>query len=282
MIKMNYEILDYIFFFYLYSIGGWVGESIYCSVLDRKLTNRGFLTGPMCPIYGTGALAMLLSLGWIRPFFNSIFNSFFGEIISFFLVVILGTLVCDIVEYLTSYIMEKLFHARWWDYSHRKFNLHGRICLHHSVFWAIGAVAFIYILDPFIRRNILKLFSDKVLINTLVVVTFIFIIDLIHAIFCAMPVRKIMDKLRYFSKNIKGLPDTFSDNWKELNDKFNSWKKELKAQIFSDKKKYKKVTKLYRHFKNNKYFYDHNKQMFEDVEKKFEELQHQIDDNEKN
>ena len=257
MIKMNYEILDYIFFFYLYSIGGWVGESIYCSVSDRKLTNRGFLTGPMCPIYGTGALAMLLSLGWIRPFFNSIFNSFFGEIISFFLVVILGTLVCDIVEYLTS-------------------------CLHHSVFWAIGAVAFIYILDPFIGRNILKLFSDKVLINTLVVVTFIFIIDLIHAIFCAMPVRKIMDKLRYFSKNIKGLPDTFSDNWKELNDKFNSWKKELKAQIFSDKKKYKKVTKLYRHFKNNKYFYDHNKQMFEDVEKKFEELQHQIDDNEKN
>ena len=277
---MTYKLLDYIFFFYLYSICGWIGECIYCSVLDRKLTNRGFLTGPMCPIYGTGALSMLVSLGWIRPFFSARFPSFVGEIISFFLVVILGTLVCDIVEYLTSYIMEKLFHARWWDYSNKKYNLHGRICLHHSLFWAIGAVVFIYILNPFVGRNILNLFSDKVLLNTLVIITIIFIIDLIHALISAIPIRKLVDKLLYFTKSLKELPDTFSESWKELNEKFNLWIKELYDQSSSENNKNKKGFKSNHHLKSNKYFYNQNRQMFEDVEKNFDKINNEIKDNE--
>ena len=87
----------------IYSIIGWVYESTICSIGHRKLINRGFLNGPYCPIYGTGAVLVLL---------------FFA-----------GALVTCSLEYLTSWLMEKLFHARWWDYSKRKFNIGGRVCL---------------------------------------------------------------------------------------------------------------------------------------------------------
>ena len=104
----------------IYSIIGWVYESTICSIGHRKLINRGFLNGPVCPIYGTGAVLVLLVLGRIQ-----------NPVLLFFA----GALVTCSLEYLTSWLMEKLFHARWWDYSKRKFNIGGRVCL-------IGAVVF--------------------------------------------------------------------------------------------------------------------------------------------
>ena len=104
----------------IYSIIGWGYESTICSIGQRKLINRGFLNGPYCPIYGTGAVLVLLVLGRIQ-----------NPVLLFFA----GALVTCSLEYLTSWLMEKLFHARWWDYSKRKFNIGGRVCL-------IGAVVF--------------------------------------------------------------------------------------------------------------------------------------------
>ena len=104
----------------IYSIIGWVYESTICSIGHRKLINRGFLNGPYCPIYGTGAVLVLLVLGRIQ---NPVLLFFAGAVVT-----------CSL-EYLTSWLMEKLFHARWWDYSKRKFNIDGRVCL-------IGAVVF--------------------------------------------------------------------------------------------------------------------------------------------
>ena len=104
----------------IYSVIGWIYESTICSIGQRKLINRGFLNGPYCPIYGTGAVLVLLVLGRIQ---NPVLLFFAGAV-----------LTCSL-EYLTSWLMEKLFHARWWDYSKRKFNIGGRVCL-------IGAVVF--------------------------------------------------------------------------------------------------------------------------------------------
>ena len=104
----------------IYSVIGWVYESTICSIGQRKLINRGFLNGPYCPIYGTGAVLVLLVLGRIQ---NPVLLFFAGAV-----------LTCSL-EYLTSWLMEKLFHARWWDYSKRKFNIGGRVCL-------IGAIVF--------------------------------------------------------------------------------------------------------------------------------------------
>ena len=130
-------IVTYVLYFFFYSAVGWLGESIYCSVGARKWVNRGFLKGPMCPIYGTGALAMAITLTPVKNL--DIRVPMFGHdvLITPLLVFIAGMVVCDIVEFITSVLMEKLFHARWWDYSNKKFNIQGRICLGHTFYWGI-------------------------------------------------------------------------------------------------------------------------------------------------
>lgn len=105
-----------------YSFFGWVYESILCSVTSGSLVNRGFLNGPLCPVYGFGALIVILAF-WRDPDIT-VWNLFLSSMV----------LTCSL-EYFTSWAMEKLFHARWWDYSEYRFNLGGRICL-------LGALAF--------------------------------------------------------------------------------------------------------------------------------------------
>ena len=96
-------VLFYVVEFFFYSAAGWLIESLYCSIGEGRIINRGFLTGPMCPIYGTAALVMTVCL----------YNPFYDRPV---LVFLLGMLLCNVVEYMTSFLMEKLFHARWWDY----------------------------------------------------------------------------------------------------------------------------------------------------------------------
>ena len=120
----------------IYSIIGWVYESTICSIGHRKLINRGFLNGPYCPIYGTGAVLVLLVRGRIQ-----------NPVLLFFA----GALVTCSLEYLTSWLMEKLFHARWWDYSKRKFNIGGRVCLIGAVVFGAFSVVHVKILHPFVK-----------------------------------------------------------------------------------------------------------------------------------
>ena len=120
----------------IYSIIGWVYESTICSISQRKLINRGFLNGPYCPIYGTGAVLVLLVLGRIQ---NPVLLFFAG-----------AALTCSL-EYLTSWLMEKLFHARWWDYSKRKFNIGGRVCLIGAIVFGAFSVVLILVLHPWVK-----------------------------------------------------------------------------------------------------------------------------------
>lgn len=121
--------------FIVYSMIGWIYESIYCSVIEKKWINRGFLNGPYCPIYGFGALLDILFLGG------------FDNIVEIFL---LGAILTCSLEYLTSVLMEKLFHARWWDYSDRKFHINGRVCLAGAIVFGLFSVLLIKIVHPFI------------------------------------------------------------------------------------------------------------------------------------
>ena len=120
----------------IYSIIGWIYESTICSIGQRKLINRGFLNGPYCPIYGTGAVLVLLVLGRIQ---NPVLLFFAGAV-----------LTCSL-EYLTSWLMEKLFHARWWDYSKRKFNIGGRVCLIGAIVFGAFSVVLILVLHPWVK-----------------------------------------------------------------------------------------------------------------------------------
>ena len=126
--------LEHLFlWFVLYSFIGWIYESILVSVMERRLVNRGFLDGPLCPIYGAGAaLAIALLHNMHNP-------------ITIFLISAIGA---SVLEYVTSWAMEKMFHARWWDYSDYRFNLQGRICLLGALVFGIAGVAIIDIIQP--------------------------------------------------------------------------------------------------------------------------------------
>ena len=171
----------YMLLFFFYSFGGWVIESTYCSVGEKRLINRGFMTGPMCPIYGTGALVMTLFM----------YNPYKDRPL---IVFILGMILCDIVEYLTSVIMEALFHARWWDYTYEFLNIKGRICLKHTLFWGIASVGFVYLIHPK-TDSILSKFSDKTIIILSVIILVVFAIDIIHSIIKAIDIINLQIKL---------------------------------------------------------------------------------------
>lgn len=123
-----------VLFFTAYSFIGWFIETVYCSVPARKFVYRGFLMGPVCPIYGFGALSVLLMLS---PFSNK-------PILVFFL----GLVITSTLEYVVSVLLEKLFKKSWWDYSARKFNLNGRICLLTSMEWGALSVVLVYAIHP--------------------------------------------------------------------------------------------------------------------------------------
>ncbi len=179
------NIVKYIMLFFFYSFAGWCLESTYCSVGEKKLINRGFLTGPLCPIYGTAAIVLILL----------IYNPFKDNILIVFL---LGILLCDIVEFITSYIMEKLFAARWWDYTYEFCNLGGRICLKHSLYWGVISVAFVKLIHPAVD-NLYSKINSEYIIYILSATLLIFIVDVLNAIRKALDIRKLQLKLKNYN-----------------------------------------------------------------------------------
>lgn len=148
--------------FLLYSFLGWCVESIYCFIIDKKFVNRGFLVGPYLPIYGLGCLIIVTLLNIFRE--SPIF------------LFIMASLICSVLEYVTSYIMEKIFKTRWWDYSQMKFNINGRVCLRNAIFFGILACIMSYLINPFVLK-ILKCI-DITLLKVIVSICFvIFTVD---------------------------------------------------------------------------------------------------------
>lgn len=129
--------------FVSYSFFGWCCECAYCSTLQKKWVNRGFLNGPLCPVYGFGAMAVVALLSGIRE--------------QAWLVFLCGLLVASAIEYVCGWLLETLFHARWWDYSSYRFQLHGRVCLRNSLmFGALSVVAVCWI-DPILTALLLRI-----------------------------------------------------------------------------------------------------------------------------
>ena len=136
----------YFILFIVYSFLGWAVETIRCSIREKKFVDRGFLLGPVIPIYGTGAILITRFL-----------TRFYDDPIVMF---IMAMVLCGLLEYFTSLIMEKIFKARWWDYSDRKFNINGRVCLDNLVLFGILGLIIIYGLNTIIVPIITN-FSDK-------------------------------------------------------------------------------------------------------------------------
>ena len=208
------ENIAYVFFqFIIYSLIGYLVEVIYCSILQKKLVNRGFLVGPICPIYGIGAILTIYSL-----------NSFKDNPVIIF---ILGILIKSALEYYTSYIFEKIFNNKWWDYSDKKYNINGRICLSNAIFFGIGAVLGVYLLDPLINNNINKLPDNFVLIIGSVLLVLL-IVDLIYSSKIAYNLRsKLIIAEQLKQEKIKLIPVVLEKKYKERIAKIKNYKNRL-------------------------------------------------------
>lgn len=192
----------YILLFFFYSAAGWFVESLYRSIGEKRIINSGFLTGPMCPIYGTGALVMTVFL----------YNPFKDNMLAVFL---LGMVLCDLVEYVTSVLMEILFHARWWDYTYEFLNIKGRICFKHTLYWGIASVAFVKLLHPKID-SIVQNFNLRTVRILLIIIFAVFFLDVANSVRKALDIRKLQDKL---SKILESVSAAFSNVKTTLEDK---------------------------------------------------------------
>ena len=177
--------------FIVYSITGWIIEVIATYPDTKCFVNRGFLIGPYCPIYGNCAIAMIFLL-------HNVTNPI--------LLFVLSILICSVGEYVTSYAMEKIFHARWWDYSKNKFNLNGRICLVNSLAFGVLGFLLIKFVNPFVVGLITKL--SPIMINVLFYTMLtLFIIDNVISF-------KVIFKIKNMSIKYVHL-----DNTKEITEK---------------------------------------------------------------
>ncbi len=156
--------MKYFYIFIIYSFLGWLMEVLLVSFQQRKITARGFLIGPWCPIYGFGALFVTLLL---KKYYED-------PIVLFIMSFLLGT----ILEYITSYLMEKIFKARWWDYTNHKFHINGRVSLTTSLGFGLLGVILVYVFNPFFLKIISNI--PNILFNTvMIIILLIFVSDVI-------------------------------------------------------------------------------------------------------
>lgn len=168
---MFYNFCYYFLIFIIYSFLGWVMEVIGKLIEKHKFINRGFLVGPVCSIYGWGCILMYFLLNKYQD--------------NLFVLFVLSIFVCSILEYFTSYFMEKIFKTRWWDYTRRKFNLNGRICLETMIPFGILGCLVIRVINP-ILFSLLNNLTKSYLEFFSIIILIIYIIDNIistHIIF---------------------------------------------------------------------------------------------------
>lgn len=182
-----YYLTQWILFFFIYSFIGWVWESCYVSVRKRRWVNRGFLHGPMLPIYGSGALVILISTIGVRE--------------NPWLIFLFGMLAATVLEYITGAVMEKMFHVRYWDYSRQKLNLNGYICVSSSLCWGVFSVLLVRAVHIPVERAVLDipLFITD---GAALVLTVIMTVDLTQSFNEAMDLKQVLAQLEESKEQI--------------------------------------------------------------------------------
>lgn len=184
--------------FWLYSFLGWLMETTLVSLQSKKFINRGFFMGPYCPIYGTGGVLLLV----LSPYKDSPF-----------LVFILSIVICSIIEYLTSYILEMIYKVRWWDYSNRMFNLNGRVCLFNSICFGLLGMLMVSYLNP-VFLNLITSLSDTILTIIALTILIITLIDMSITFSIMFDIRKTIINLK--EKTITSIFKKNQDNTEEV------------------------------------------------------------------
>lgn len=153
---------ELIWLFFIYAVIGWCSEVAYAALETGDFVNRGFLNGPYCPIYGFGITLVLIIL---IPLKDNLLILYFGSV-----------LVTSVIEFITGYVLEKVFHNKWWDYTDKPFNIMGYVCLKFSLFWGFACTFIVLILHPIIYK-VVEILPFFIGIIILIVISIIFVID---------------------------------------------------------------------------------------------------------
>lgn len=184
-------------FFFIYTFLGWCTEVCYVTLLKGKFVNRGFLNGPACPIYGFGALIVLICL---TPLKGSKPLLFLGSMI-----------LTSLLELLTGFVLEKIFHQRWWDYTDEPFNIGGYICLRFSVGWGLACMFVVYLLHPTVLLFI-RLIPHSIGLALLTALSFLMIVDLIATVRTITRLNRRLSQIDELAARIKDVSNDIGEN----------------------------------------------------------------------
>lgn len=152
----------YVLMFFIYSFFGWIMESVRVSIAEKKWVDRGFLIGPVLPIYGWGVVLVTI---FLKKYLDDVLVTF-----------VMSIVICGLLEYFTSFFMEKIFKARWWDYSKRKYNINGRICLETMIPFGVLGCLVVYIIHPLIV-NLVNILNPTLIIIFAIILFIIYLVD---------------------------------------------------------------------------------------------------------
>ncbi|MBU3159543.1 putative ABC transporter permease [Clostridium frigoris] len=177
---LNFNVFSLFCYFIIYSFMGWCLETVYATIRKKEFVNRGFLTGPFCPIYGFAILSIIVLL---KPIENNYIFLFLGSIF-----------LTSIIEYITGYVLETAFDSTWWDYSDEPHNLHGRICLKFSILWGFISILILKVLHPYIE-HIVGLIPKNPGIFLFYITLLYFILDFIITILTILKLKSLLTQL---------------------------------------------------------------------------------------
>lgn len=232
VIIFNLSFYNLIFYFAIYAFLGWCLEVAYAALNTGKFVNRGFLNGPVCPIYGFGVVFIIILLSSIK---NNVIMLFIGAIF-----------ITSFIEYITGFILERIFHNRWWDYSDMPFNLKGYICLKFSLGWGIASVFVIKIVHPLVY-DLVNFIPELVGIILIIIVIICFIVDIVSAVETVLKLNVRIRKIDEVSIKMKNRSDALAEeiarNTIELKKRYNEnsveFKQKYENNIVEVKNKYK-------------------------------------------
>ena len=189
-------------YFLIYSFGGWVVEVIFHAVALGKVVNRGFLNGPVCPVYGFGVLAVFAMI-------NTLQSS--GYQMSDGMIFLFGIILATVVELTAGWLLDVCFHARWWDYSDKPLNFHGYICLEFSIIWGLAIVFVVKVFQKYVENHTLPHADSTFGWILLAILYCVYLADFIVTVAVIRGLNKKLTRLNKIRSDMRIVSDKISD-----------------------------------------------------------------------
>lgn len=186
------QLMRIVLLFYIYAFFGWCMEVAFAACKEGRFVNRGFLNGPICPIYGFGVVGVALLL---QPLVDNLPLLFVGSVV-----------VTTAIEYLTGFVLEKVFHARWWDYSDMPLNIGGYVCLLFSLLWGLACVVVLKLVHPLIN-GVVNWLPDPAVIALACTFTAVVIVDIVATLAAIRKLNERLKRLTELAAEIHALSD---------------------------------------------------------------------------